>query len=115
MYDVMRAQLSAIKKAALAMLKALGGSIRRDFTDNETERLVARMGRCMVLAVNEHDFVNYDKALAILGLKTNRQKLNELCKRHGIKNVRFNNAYIGFPRREIEALARKLRKEKDKG
>ena len=53
-----------------------------------------------------------DKALRILGMKTNRQKLNELCKANGIKNVRFNNAYIGFPRKEIEALAARLRREK---
>lgn len=108
----MRTQVSAQKRAALEMLKALGNSIKRDFTDYEAERLVAQMGKCMVLAVNEHDFVNYDKAMEILELKTNRQKLNELCKQHGIKNVRFNNAYIGFPRREVEALARKLRKER---
>lgn len=53
-----------------------------------------------------------DKVLRILGMKTNRQKLNELCKANGIKNVRFNNAYIGFPRAEIEALAARLRHEK---
>ena len=45
-------------------------------------------------------------------MNTNRQKLNELCKANGIKNVRFNNAYIGFPRVEIEALAARLRREK---
>lgn len=108
----MRTEVSSTKKAALAILRGLGKSIVRDFTDGETERLLAQMGKCMVTAVNEHDFVNYDKALAILGLKTNRQRLNELCKANGIKNVRFNNTYIGFPRGEIEALARKLRKGK---
>ena len=45
-------------------------------------------------------------------MKTNRQKLNELCKANGIKNVKFNNAYIGFPREEIEALAARLKREK---
>ena len=108
----MGTQVSATKQAALAILKALGKSIVRDFTDGEAERLISQMGRYMVTAVNEHDFVNYDKALSILGLKTNRQKLNELCKANGIKNVKFNNAYIGFPRVEIEALAARLRREK---
>ena len=108
----MGTQVSATKQAALAILKSLGKSIVRDFTDGEAERLISQMGRYMVTAVNEHDFVNYDKALSILGLKTNRQKLNELCKKHGIKNIRFNNTYIGFPRGEIEALARTLKREK---
>lgn len=108
----MRTQVSAQKRAALEMLKALGNSIKRNFTDYEAERLIAQMGKYVVLAVNEHDFVNYDKAMEILELKTNRQKLNELCKANGIKNVKFNNAYIGFPRVEIEALAARLRREK---
>lgn len=38
--------------------------------------------------------------------------LSQLCKANGIKNVKFNNAYIGFPRKEIEALAARLKRKK---
>lgn len=61
--------------------------------------------------VKEDDFVNYDQALKILGLSNNRTKLNQLCKSYGIKNVKFNNASIGFPKKDIERLAEVLKEE----
>ena len=103
---------SGVRKAVADMLAALRRSVMNDLTDQEAERLLSQLCGCVRLSINEHDFVNYDKALRILGMKTNRQKLNELCKANGIKNVKFNNAYIGFPREEIEALAARLKREK---
>ena len=104
--------LSSEKRAAVAILNALKRSIVKDFSDGDAFRLMTQICKCAVNAANERDFVNYDKALAILGMKTNRQRLNELCKANGIKNVRFNNTYIGFPRKDIEALAKRLKHEK---
>lgn len=108
----MKNYASGVRKSVADMLAALRRSVLNDLTDQEAERLLSRIGGCVTQSINEHDFVNYDKALRILGMKTNRQKLNELCKANGIKNVRFNNAYIGFPRKEIEALAARLRCKK---
>lgn len=53
-------------------------------------------------AFKEDDFVNYDEIGRILCLGWNRKKINELCKKHNIKVVRFRNRPIGF--RKIEIL-----------
>lgn len=54
--------------------------------------------------IREDMYVNYDEAGKILGFGWNRNKLNDLCKLYGIKNHKFNNAHIGFDKREIEKL-----------
>ena len=54
--------------------------------------------------IREDMFMNYDEAGKALGLGWNRNKLNDLCKLHGVVNHKFNNAPIGFKTKEIERL-----------
>lgn len=61
--------------------------------------------------VREDMYLNYDEAGKMLGFGWNRNKLNDLCKLYGIKNHRFNNAHIGFDKREIEKLQEILKKK----
>lgn len=56
----------------------------------------------------EEDFVNYDEVGDLLHLGWNRNRINELCKRHKIQNKQFNNMHIGFSRKEILRLKDKL-------
>lgn len=104
-------KLSPIKRVALSIVDRLRDMIITDCNDDEIAKSLAKFNPENNGYVKEEDFVNYDEALAILHLSTNRNKLNELCKTYGIKNVKFNNAPIGFKRKEIERLAEIFKEE----
>lgn len=64
--------------------------------------------------IREDMFMNYDEAGKALGLGWNRNKLNDLCKLHGVVNHKFNNAHIGFKTKEIERLKDFMEKDTKK-
>lgn len=64
--------------------------------------------------IREDMFMNYDEAGKALGLGWNRNKLNDLCKLHGVANHKFNNAHIGFKTKEIERLKDFIKKDTKK-
>lgn len=64
--------------------------------------------------IREDMFMNYDEAGKTLGLGWNRNKLNDLCKLHGVVNHKFNNAHIGFKTKEIERLKDFIKKDAKK-
>ena len=64
--------------------------------------------------IHEDMFMNYDEAGKALGLGWNRNKLNDLCKLHGVVNHKFNNAHIGFKTKEIERLKEFIKKDTKK-
>lgn len=64
--------------------------------------------------IREDMFMNYDEAGKALGLGWNRNRLNDLCKLHGIVNHKFNNAHIGFKTKEIERLKDFMKKDTKK-
>lgn len=57
-----------------------------------------------------HSFVNYDKAMKMLGVK-NRNAFKTLCDTNHIEQKKMNNMPVGFLRCEIEDLATRLRNE----
>ena len=107
-------RLSPIKRVALVLLDKVKEQIMTDCDDDEVVTSLAKFNPERHGYVKEDDFVNYDEALKILHLSNNRTKLNELCKEYNIKNVRFNNAAIGFPRKDIERLAVLMKEEVEK-
>ena len=60
---------------------------------------------------NDESFANYDEAMRTVEVGS-RNKLNELCKQHGIKQKRISNMPVGFLRAEIEYLRTILRGKK---
>lgn len=54
--------------------------------------------------IKEDDYMNYDEACVALGIGWNRNRLNALCKKYGVINHKFNNAHIGFAKRDIMKL-----------
>ena len=56
----------------------------------------------------EEDFVNYDEAGLLLGVRWDRRKLNNLCKEHNIVNQKVNNLHIGFRKKDILRLKQLL-------
>lgn len=108
------AEETAIKKAALNLLEKLKEQIMTDCTDEEITEALAKFNPECHGYVKESDFMNYDQALEYLHLGQNRTKLNELCKSYGIKCTRFNNASIGFPKKDIVRLGEIFKEEVEK-
>lgn len=105
-------KLSMIKRIVIGLLdKVKQQVIDGECTDEELTDALTKFHPQAHGYVKEDDFVNYDQALKILGLSNNRTKLHNLCKAYGIKNVKFNNASIGFPKKDIERLAEVLKEE----
>jgi hypothetical protein len=79
--------------------------------DCSDEELQENMTRISIVAnkdyINKNDYVNADQAMRILNTKA-RQRFFKVVKEHGIINHTINNNHIGFKRKEIEELARKL-------
>lgn len=97
--------MGLIKDIALDLLERLKSQIiNGDCDEDEIASTMAKFNPQVNGYVKEDDFVNYDEALKILGLSNNRAKLNKLCKKYNVKNVKFNNMSVGFPRKEIERI-----------
>ena len=62
---------------------------------------------------DKKSFVNYDKAMRIVGIRQ-RTKFKEICNEHHIEMNYVNNQPVGFRRTEIEDLVIKLREENKK-
>ena len=62
---------------------------------------------------DKKSFVNYDKAMRMMGIRQ-RNKFKELCEKHHIEMNYVNNQPVGFLRTEIEELKDKLREENKK-
>ena len=107
-------KISPIKRAALLLVDKLRDMIMTDCSDEEIATSLVKFNPETYGYVKEDDFVNYDEALKMLHLSNNRAKLNDLCKFYKIKNIRFNNMPIGFPKKDIEMLARKIQEEYEK-
>lgn len=59
---------------------------------------------------DKKSFVNYDKAMRIVGIKQ-RTRFKEMCDIYNIEQKTINNQKVGFLRSEIEDLKDKLREE----
>ena len=103
-----------IKKAALNLLDKLKEQVMTDCSDEEVTEALAKFNPERHGYFKESDYMNYDQALEYLHLGQNRTKLNELCKSYGIKCTRFNNAPIGFPKKDIVRLGEIFKEEVEK-
>lgn len=106
--------VTPIKKAALHLLDKLKEQVMSDCSDEEITDALAKFNPECHGYVKESDFMNYDQALEYLHLGQNRTRLNELCKSYGIKCTRFNNAPIGFPKKDIVRLGEIFKEEVEK-
>jgi hypothetical protein len=96
--------LSPIKKMALSVWDRVREQIINDCSDEEITKQMSHIHPDLRGTFKEKDFVSYDKALGILKMGYNRNKLNSLAKRYGIKNYTFNNVHIGFKKEDIMFL-----------
>ena len=57
---------------------------------------------------SKNSFVNYDKAMRIMGIK-NRNEFKAVCDANNVTQKMLNNQKVGFLRSEIESLSERLR------
>lgn len=57
--------------------------------------------------IDKKSTVNYDEAMRMLNIH-NRNKFQQLCKNHGIEQVRINNQPCGFLVSEIESIKKSV-------
>lgn len=86
--------------------------------DNECDeeqvyRMMSRFNAESKGFFDKKSFVNYDKAMRIVGIRQ-RTKFKEICNEHHIEMNYVNNQPVGFLRTEIEELKDKLREENKK-
>lgn len=98
-------EIKPIRRTMLAIIDRLKEYVLEDCDDDEIAFALERFNPQRFGYIKEDEYINYDKAMSILGLGNNRVKLNELCKKYKIQNRKFNNVPIGFKRSEIEQLA----------
>lgn len=60
---------------------------------------------------SKNSFVNYDKAMKIIGVK-NRNEFKAICEANNVTQKTINNQKVGFLRSEIESLSERLRNER---
>ena len=100
-----RNKKSPTMKYAIHLLKGVIKDIANgECTEEELTDALSRFNPENRGYIKEEDFVNYDDACKILGIGWNRNKLNNLCKKYGIVNHKFNNAHIGFAKSDIMKL-----------
>lgn len=97
-------EIKPIRRTMLAIIDRLKEYVMEDCDDEEIAFALERFNPQRFGYIKEDEYINYDKAMSILGLGNNRVKLNELCKKYKIQNRKFNNVPIGFKRSEIEQL-----------
>lgn len=97
-------EIKPIRRTMLAIIDRLKEYVLEDCDDDEIAFALERFNPQRFGYIKEDEYINYDKAMSILGLGNNRVKLNELCKKYKIQNRKFNNVPIGFKRSEIEQL-----------
>lgn len=94
------------KSGPLAILKHLLSEALEhadECTDDEIDSIVAEIETKRRKYVRQDDYVNTDKAMKFLGVKS-RGRFFSLMREHGIENRKMNNQPIGFRKEEIESL-----------
>lgn len=101
-------KITPIKRIALSLLDKLKEQIVTDCDDSEVIESLQRFHPETHGYVKKEDYVTADKAMKILGLGYNRSKFFALMKEHNIINHTINNQHIGFDKKQIIELGRKL-------
>ena len=108
--------LSAIKRTALNLIDRFSENLKQqvinDCSDDEVMDVSSKYHPDLRGTYKESEFLNYDEALKFMPFGYNRNRLNDLAKKYGVKNHTYKNAHIGFRKSDIEMLADKVRTEK---
>jgi hypothetical protein len=79
-------------------------------SEDEACKMLSRFNAESKGFFDKKSFVNYDKAMRIVGIKQ-RTRFKEMCDIYNIEQKTINNQKVGFLRTDIEGLKEKLREE----
>lgn len=105
-------KLSPTMRYAIVILKnAIKDIICGNCSEEDVADIVYKLNPERHGMIDPNDYINYDDAMKQMPFGYNRNKLNALTKKYGIETKRINNMAIGFDKREIKELARKIKEE----
>ena len=105
-------KLSPTMRYAIVILKnAIKDILCGNCSEEEVVDIVSKLNPERHGMINPDNYINYDDAMKQMPFGYNRNKLNALTKKYGIETKRINNMAIGFDKREIKELARKVKEE----
>ena len=82
-------------------------------SEDEACKMLSRFNAESKGFFDKKSFVNYDKAMRIVGIKQ-RTKFKETCDIYHVEQKTINNQKVGFLRTEIEDMRDKIREENKK-
>ena len=82
-------------------------------SEDEACKMLSRFNAESKGFFDKKSFVNYDKAMRIVGIKQ-RTKFKETCDIYHVEQKTINNQKVGFLRTEIENMRDKIREENKK-
>lgn len=102
-----------IIKVAYKMLRyAIDRLLNGDCSEDELAYTIEAMNKLGTDYVHPNEFLNYDKAMELLGYGKNRVGFLKLMRKNNIKNEIVNNRKMGFSRKKILALKAKMKENK---
>ena len=105
-------KLSPTMRYAIVVLQnAIKDILCGNCSEEEVAEIASKLNPERHGMINPDNYINYDDALKQMPFGYNRNKLNALTKKYGIETKRINNMAIGFDKREIKELARKVKEE----
>lgn len=105
-------KLSPTMRYAIVILQnAIKDILCGNCSEEEVAEIASKLNPERHGMINPDNYINYDDALKLMPFGYNRNKLNALAKKYGIETKRVNNMAIGFDKREIKELARKIKEE----
>lgn len=80
-------------------------------SDDDLAEVISDTEMKMFGYVNENDYISAERAMKELGLGKNRNKFFDIIRKNGIKCKRINNQPVGYNRKDIERVKKKLHRE----
>ena len=105
-------KLSPTMRYAIVVLQnAIKDILCGNCSEEEVVDIISKVNPERHGMIDPNDYINYDEAMKMLPFGYNRNKLNALAKKYGIENKRVKNMPIGFHKKDIELLVKKIKEE----
>jgi hypothetical protein len=105
-------KLSPTMRYAIVILQnAIKDILCGNCSEEEVAEIASKLNPERHGMINPDNYINYDDAMKQMPFGYNRNKLNALTKKYGIETKRINNMAIGFNRKDIELLVKKIKEE----
>lgn len=103
--------MSATKRLAIKTLDYIKECIINDCSDEELMENMSHLGiHSKDRLLSNEDYVNVEKAMAIIGTK-NRNKFFNIVHKYGLVNHKLNDQHIGYLKEEVIKVASAIKQQ----